>query len=405
MRWEVYPVIFLAASMLIYSQFKTQVQNLVPTKLLKFEVLTEKEEKFVARKLSGLMQQIYQSRLLLKQDNIDVALVKNLYSYLLDYCHQMGFLPMSVKLNEITIFYAEVRSHQNLRELIILPNGSLFMSEQLLNDVLSSSGIEGLTFLFLHELSHLVKKHIRHNLRENYRYGDIRRQYFHFLNQYIGFDALFMDYYTNTRFNLDQELEADLFALKVMRESGQFTEFNEEKYKRVLMMMERENVLEEQPQEKIRELKARENYLKQIDQLRTMQKSNKSIGESQNQNIQQLIESLKSKVSKLRLKYMQKEQQRKSERQTVKAQRDYEIFDQMPYKFNTKCFSLKERHPISRMRFENANKYIQNFFNQESSRAEDRQGVNSKLQRQLEQVFEVWSAKQNKEWTYHSKIN
>lgn len=32
----------------------------------------------------------------------------------------------------------------------------------------------------------------------------------------------------------------------------------------------------------------------------------------------------------------------------------------MPYKFNTKTFSLKERHPISRMRFENANKYIAN---------------------------------------------
>jgi len=29
-----------------------------------------------------------------------------------------------------------------------------------------------------------------------------------------------MDYYTNTRFNLDQELEADLFALKVMKENG-----------------------------------------------------------------------------------------------------------------------------------------------------------------------------------------
>jgi len=38
--------------------------------------------------------------------------------------------------------------------------------------------------------------------------------------------------------------------------------------------------------------------------------------------------------------------------------RDYEIYDDLPYKFNTKCFNLKERHPISKVRFENANKYI-----------------------------------------------
>ena len=33
-----------------------------------------------------------------------------------------------------------------------------------------------------------------------------------FENQYTGFDALFIDYYTNTRYKIDQELEADLFA-------------------------------------------------------------------------------------------------------------------------------------------------------------------------------------------------
>lgn len=155
---------------------------------------------------------------------------------------------MSVKLHDITIFYSEIRSNQNYRELILLPNGSLFISEQLLNDVLNAAGLEGLTFLLLHELSHLVKKHIRHNLRENYRYGDIRRQFFMFQNQYTGFDALFMDYYTNTRYTLDQELEADLFALKVMRENGQISKgFDENKYKQVLMIMERENILEDQP--------------------------------------------------------------------------------------------------------------------------------------------------------------
>ena len=32
----------------------------------------------------------------------------------------------------------------------------------------------------------------------------------------------------------------------------------------------------------------------------------------------------------------------------------------MPYKFNTKLFSLKERHPLGKVRFENANKFIAN---------------------------------------------
>jgi hypothetical protein len=90
----------------------------------------------------------------------------------------------------------------------------------LLEEVLNIAGLEGLTFIILHELSHLIKKHIRHNLRDSHRYGDLRKQYFFFENQYIGFDALFIDYYTNTRYTLDQEFESDLLALKLMKEMG-----------------------------------------------------------------------------------------------------------------------------------------------------------------------------------------
>jgi hypothetical protein len=35
----------------------------------------------------------------------------------------------------------------------------------------------------------------------------------------------------------------------------------------------------------------------------------------------------------------------------------------MPYKFNTKTFTLKEKHPISKQRFENAIIYIMNELN------------------------------------------
>ena len=48
----------------------------------------------------------------------------------------------------------------------------------------------------------------------------------------------------------------------------------------------------------------------------------------------------------------------KQEKQRLKEQRDYEIFDQMPYKYNTKAFTLKERHPVGRQRFEAASTYI-----------------------------------------------
>jgi hypothetical protein len=84
-----------------------------------------------------------------------------------------------------------------------------------------------------------VKKH--NNLRETHRYGDLRRQYVMFENQYIGFDALFTDYFTNQRYTLDQELEADMFALRVMRESGLGGLRSEGEYKNLLQVLEKED--------------------------------------------------------------------------------------------------------------------------------------------------------------------
>ena len=80
--------------------------------------------------------------------------------------------------------------------------------------------MKALAFVILHEVAHVVKEHTRRNLGETHRYGDLRKQLFFFENQYIGFDALMIEYYTNSRFTLDQELEADMFALRLMRECG-----------------------------------------------------------------------------------------------------------------------------------------------------------------------------------------
>ena len=48
-----------------------------------------------------------------------------------------------------------------------------------------------------------------------------------------------MDYYTNSRFTLDQELEADMFALRVMNECGLRLK-SEVTYRNLLQVMERE---------------------------------------------------------------------------------------------------------------------------------------------------------------------
>jgi hypothetical protein len=66
----------------------------------------------------------------------------------------------------------------------------------------------------------------------------LKKQFFLFENQYTGFDALFIDYYTNTRFKIDQELEADLFALKMMNELG--FGFSIEKYRSTLKAIQDE---------------------------------------------------------------------------------------------------------------------------------------------------------------------
>ena len=101
-------------------------------------------------------------------------------------------------------------------------------------------GLEALAYLLLHELAHIVKQHLRHNLIAEHPYGDLKRQLFLFSNQYTGFDALFIDHFTNTRFTLDQEVEADLLALKLMQEIGLLANanFNKQVYKGVLKVIQ-----------------------------------------------------------------------------------------------------------------------------------------------------------------------
>ena len=85
-----------------------------------------------------------------------------------------------------------------------------------------------------------MKQHLRQNLVAQHPYGDLKRQLFLFTNQYTGFDALFIDHFTNTRYTLDQEVEADLLALRLMHEIGFLTNgnFNKEVYRSILKLIQ-----------------------------------------------------------------------------------------------------------------------------------------------------------------------
>lgn len=58
LRWEILPLVLLSSAIVIYFKFKTELQNLlVPRGLM--EAFSDKEEKFIARKLSGLLHSSY----------------------------------------------------------------------------------------------------------------------------------------------------------------------------------------------------------------------------------------------------------------------------------------------------------------------------------------------------------
>ena len=81
--------------------------------------------------------------------------------------------PKFLSSREVILFYSAKP------EFFILPNGSLFLSESLLELLLNSKskdncGLEALTFLIVHELSHIVKGHLPKNLMSTHHYGDLR---------------------------------------------------------------------------------------------------------------------------------------------------------------------------------------------------------------------------------------
>ena len=124
--------------------------------------------------------------------------------------------PSFLSSREVVIYYSAQP------EFFVLPNGALFMSESLLERILKtqSGGLEALSLLIVHELGHIVKGHLGKNLSQTHHYGDLKNQLFYFSNEYTGYDALFIDHFTNTRYTLEQEVEADELAWVITQDLG-----------------------------------------------------------------------------------------------------------------------------------------------------------------------------------------
>ena len=124
----------------------------------------------------------------------------------------------------VNVFYSDSKysSGKNYYELFVLPNGYLFISEPLIEEILSidGCGLNSLVFLMIREIAHLKKRHTIQNILSYQKYGDLKKQLLLFETGYTGFDALFVDYYTNQRYKIDQEIAVDFVAVGVMKKLG-----------------------------------------------------------------------------------------------------------------------------------------------------------------------------------------
>lgn len=62
-----------------------------------------------------------------------MVIVQELYSGLVQYCKEMGYLPRAFgkqDKNEVFVFYSDAKdSNRGIKELLILPSGTLYISD------------------------------------------------------------------------------------------------------------------------------------------------------------------------------------------------------------------------------------------------------------------------------------
>lgn len=80
---------------------------------MKLEVYSDKQERFIARKLSGFIQQRYAvGGSKLREELIESRIVEAMYGEILRECHESSVLPQSVR-STVVLYYSEVSETVN----------------------------------------------------------------------------------------------------------------------------------------------------------------------------------------------------------------------------------------------------------------------------------------------------
>ena len=126
---EVIPLLLVASGIIIFFKFRTQIENLVIGEgRFGLEALSTDSVRFISKRLASLLKfQYSMGQQGLGNHLIEVQLIEELYTYLIKYFLENGLVePSFLSSREVIVFYSPKP------ELFILPNGSLFMSESLL---------------------------------------------------------------------------------------------------------------------------------------------------------------------------------------------------------------------------------------------------------------------------------
>ena len=82
-------------------------------------------------------------------------------------------------------------------------------------------------------------------------------------------------------------------------------------------------------------------------------------GSGDNLEMKFMLEKLQDKLVDLKYQFEKLEAEERKKVRRQKEERDYEIFPGIGYKFNSQSFTLQERHPMSKDRFQAVSEFIE----------------------------------------------
>ena len=196
LRGEIFPILLLTVLGVLTYTFWDQLMN-----LSNFQRASDKEMKYIARKVATYLRYSLTAAKY-DEERIEHEIVQEVYQQILA-CLQVKGLK-----SEVTVYSADDA------EIYMLPNGSLFVSNTLLT---SLTDVRQLIFIILRHFELLRLDYLSKNLSQRTKYGDFRREYFFFKSRYTGYDILFINYLTKTRYTLNQVRQADVNAVHTMK--------------------------------------------------------------------------------------------------------------------------------------------------------------------------------------------